>query len=109
VVTQPSPATGVGNLTRARSARPGGGDGKGGDGKAGENEACTDPCAARAPAPPPRRPSGAPVLESRAAQDAETAKLRGALGGAILTEKPNVQARGRPRSRPHARHSCTRP
>jgi hypothetical protein len=26
-------------------------------------------------------------------QDAETARLRGALGGAILSEKPNVKAR----------------
>ena len=55
-------------------------------------------------------------------QDQETARLRGALGGAILTEKPNVKARGMPagrlrggtarctpRARAHVRSDAYRP
>jgi hypothetical protein len=54
-------------------------------------------------AAPPRRQAEqrkAPPRAERFAsrQDQETARLRGALGGAILTEKPNVKARRTPRS-----------
>ena len=65
-------------------------------------------------APPRRRAEQrhAPPRAERFAprQDQETARLRGALGGAILTEKPNVKARRTPRSarRHGAKHAQPR-